>query len=149
MQQHEMEKEIQKLVDIEAIKQLKYTYAEICDDNHNPNRICSVFTEDAIWDGGEQFGKFSGHDQIREAFADFSKSIDLSRHHMTNPIITVDGDKATGQWYTFGVFRKNSKDSILAGSYFDEYIKVEGKWLIKKLIPLINFDVALDEGRKK
>ncbi|QLC90770.1 nuclear transport factor 2 family protein [Priestia megaterium] len=145
MHQHEMEKEIQKLVDIEAIKQLKYTYAEICDDNHNPNRICSVFTEDAIWDGGEQYGKFIGHDQIRKAFAEFSKSIDLSQHNMTNPIITVDGDEAKGQWYAFGIFRKNNDDFIQAVTYFDEYMKVDGKWLIKKLVPQLKLYVPFNE----
>jgi hypothetical protein len=139
--------ELQRLTDIEAIKRLKYTYAEICDDNHNPNRICSVFTEDAVWNGGKQLGTYSGHDQIRDAFSGFSKSIDFSRHHMTNPIITVDGNKATGKWYMIGVFWKNGKDTTSTVAYLDEYVKVDGKWLIQNLIviPNNNYQKAQEE----
>src|SRR5262245_34363360 len=41
----DLNKRITRLEDIEAIKQLKARYCEICDDNHNPDRITSVFTE--------------------------------------------------------------------------------------------------------
>ena len=125
--------EIQTLLDIEAIKQLQYIYAEICDDNHNPNRICSVFTEDAIWDGGEQLGRYSGHAQIREAFIGFSNSIDFSSHHMTNPIITINGHSATGRWYMIGLFQRDGKASFGTVKYSIEYEKTSEKWLIKRL----------------
>ena len=42
---------LQNLEDIEAIKQLKALYCEICDDDHNPARIVGIFTKDGIWEG--------------------------------------------------------------------------------------------------
>ncbi len=39
-----LEARITRLEDIEAIKQLKARYCEICDDDHDPERITSVFT---------------------------------------------------------------------------------------------------------
>ena len=57
----ELEKRIDRLESIEAIKQLRALYCEICDDDHNPDRITQVFAEDAIWEAGEQ-GRGQGHD---------------------------------------------------------------------------------------
>ncbi len=40
------------LEDIEEIKRLKAGYCSSCDDNYDADSIASLFTEDAIWDGG-------------------------------------------------------------------------------------------------
>ena len=47
----ELEDRIKRLEDIEEIKQLKALYCEICDDDHNPDRIVTIFTVDGIWEG--------------------------------------------------------------------------------------------------
>jgi hypothetical protein len=143
MEQSAWIKEIQRLQDIEAIKQLKYRYAEICDDNHNPDRICSLFTPEAIWDGGEDFGRFVGHGEIRKAFAHFAAAISFSRHHFTNSIIEVNEDTAKGTWYMIGVFRKNGKDSIQTVTYHDEYVKIDGKWLMSRVSPYSTYEKNL------
>jgi SnoaL-like domain len=70
MASNELEKRITQLEDIEAIKQLKALYCDICDDNHNPDRITKIFVEDGIWEGGD-FGKAQGHDAIRKLFQGF------------------------------------------------------------------------------
>ena len=44
-----LEQRITRLEDLEAIKQLKSRYCEICDDNHNQELITTIFTEDGIW----------------------------------------------------------------------------------------------------
>lgn len=48
MDLRELEARITRIEDLEAIKQLKARYCEICDEDHNPDRITSVFSEDAI-----------------------------------------------------------------------------------------------------
>ena len=48
----ELERRITRLEDTEAIKRLKARYCEICDDDHDPKRITSVFAEDGVWQGG-------------------------------------------------------------------------------------------------
>src|SRR5208337_4895135 len=55
----EIERRLTRLEDIEAIKQLKARYCEICDDDHNPDRITLVFAEDGIWESAE-FGNRQG-----------------------------------------------------------------------------------------
>ena len=130
----ELEKRITRLEDIEAIKKLKARYAEICDDLHNPDRIASVFAEDAIWES-EDFGVAKGHAQIRELFQKFKDMFTFSQHNMMNPIIEVDGDKATGIWYIMGpwTLTENNDEKWMALRYDDDYVKVDGEWKYQHL----------------
>ena len=93
----ELEGRIKRLEDIEEIKQLKALYCEICDDDHNPDRIISIFTSDGIWEG-KGIGKASGHQEIRKLFESFKAMMSFSQHMTMNPRIRVDGDTAIGTW---------------------------------------------------
>ena len=95
MSTSDLEKRITVLEDIEAIKQLKARYCAICDDDHNPDKIASVFAEDGIWEGGD-FGQARGHAAIRKLFEGFKKLISFSQHNLMNPIIEVNGDPREG-----------------------------------------------------
>ncbi len=130
----EIERRLTRLEDIEAIKQLKARYCEICDDDHNPDRITSVFAEDGIWESAE-FGTGKGHEGIRKLFQDFQKLIEFSQHNVMNPIITVDGNKATGEWYFMGPFRFHAGHEArwIALQYRDDYVKINGQWKYKHL----------------
>jgi limonene-1,2-epoxide hydrolase len=94
MDLEDIERQLTRLEDIEAIKQLKARYCEICDDDHNPERINSVFAEDGIWESAE-FGTARGHAEIRQLFQKFQKLIEFSQHNVMNPIIEVHGERAT------------------------------------------------------
>src|SRR5437588_10749258 len=53
MASDELEKRITVLEDIEAIKQLKARYCAVCDDDHNPDMITTLFAADGIWEGAD------------------------------------------------------------------------------------------------
>ena len=129
-----LEQRITRIEDLEAIKQLKATYCDICDDDHNPDRITTIFAQDGIWEGAG-FGKAQGHAAIRELFKKFQTLISFSQHQVMNPIITIDGERATGIWYFFGpfTFYKNNQAKWLAVRYEDDYVKVNGEWKIQHL----------------
>ena len=129
MSTSDLEARITRLEDIEAIKQLKARYAEICDDMHNPDRICSVFAEDAIWESPD-FGVATGHAEVRALFANFQKMFSFSQHNMMNPIITVNGNHATGSWYIMGPWTNTDTgaEKWFALRYDDDYVKINGEW---------------------
>ena len=129
-----LEQRLTRMEDIEAIKQLKAEYCDICDDDHNPDRITTIFAEDGIWEGAG-FGKAQGHVAIRELFKKFQTLISFSQHQVLNPVIKIDGDRATGIWYFFGpfTFYKNNQAKWLAARYQDDYVKVNGEWKIQHL----------------
>lgn len=130
----DLEERITRLEDIEAIRQLKARYCEICDDDHNPELITTIFTEDAIWEG-DGIGKAEGHGEIRELFIGFQKAISFSQHMVQNPIIEVEGSTAKARWYFFGTFKYYRKDQRRwqAARYHESYEKSEGVWKIKHL----------------
>jgi hypothetical protein len=136
--------------DIEAIKQLKARYCDICDDDHNPDRITGLFVEDGIWEGGE-FGKAQGHQAIRKLFQGFQQLISFSQHNVMNPIIEIDGNAAKASWYLLGpfTFRKNNNAVWLAVRYEDDYVKVNGEWKYKHLRATVRVSAPYEKGWAK
>ncbi len=134
MEMAELEKRLTRIEDIEAIKQLKALYCEICDDMHNPDRIDSLFAEDAFWESAD-FGKAEGHEAIRELFRGFQKMFSFSQHNIMNPRIEVDGGRATGIWYIMGpwTYSENNEEKWLALRYDDDYVKINGEWKYQHL----------------
>ncbi|MEL0064055.1 MAG: nuclear transport factor 2 family protein [Gammaproteobacteria bacterium] len=137
-----------RLEDIEAIRQLKARYCEICDDDHNTALITSIFTEDGTWEG-KGIGKAEGHQEIRELFTTFQQAIKFSQHMVQNPIIEVDGNKATARWYFFGMFKyyRNDQARWQAARYHETYRKIDGEWKIStlKIAPPV-MSVKYEEG---
>jgi SnoaL-like protein len=146
----ELEKRITQLEDIEAIKQLKALYCDICDDNHNPDRIVKIFAEDGIWEGGD-FGKAQGYDAIRNLFEGFAKLISFSQHNVFNPRIEVDGNRAKGIWYFLGpfTFRQDNGARWIAARYDDDYVKLNGVWLYQNLRATIRMVAPYEKGWAK
>lgn len=143
MSNADLEARITRLEDIEAIKQLKVRYAHICDDLHNPETINSVFAEDGVWESAD-FGTARGHAEIKELFSKFRPMFTLSQHNMVNPLIEVDGDRATGVWYILGPWNPaDGSPQWFFLRYDDEYVKVDGEWKFKRL----SFTTRLAEDR--
>lgn len=145
-----LEKEIQKLLDVEEIKQLKYRYGDMCDSNHDWTQIPELFAPDAEWVGSpdDPWGSAHGVDEIINLFKGYQKQMDgrphegVLGHNIMAPQIHVndDGVTATGKWHLFGAFRMyegreetGSKSFLEQGKYEDEYVKLNGRWYIKKL----------------
>jgi hypothetical protein len=130
----DLERRITIQEEIEAIKQLKARYCAVCDDDHNTEKITTLFVEDGIWEGAD-LGSHQGHDAIRALFQSFKERISFSQHNVMNPIIEVNGDRATGTWYLLGpfTFRKGNRAIWLAARYDDDYVKVNGEWKFQHL----------------
>ncbi|MFT7219975.1 MAG: limonene-1,2-epoxide hydrolase [Candidatus Azotimanducaceae bacterium] len=46
----DIEARIGRLESIEAIRQLKARYCQVCDDNQSTDEIVKLFTDDVIWE---------------------------------------------------------------------------------------------------
>lgn len=129
-----IERELTRLADIEAIKQLKAEYCDVCDDGHDPDRIVGIFTEDCVWEG-EGVATARGHAELRRLFEDFARRVSFSQHNVFNPRIRVDGDEAHGVWYLLGpfTFREGNRALWVAVRYEEDYVKRDGCWKIRRL----------------
>ena len=139
---------VQRLEDIEAIKALKARYCDRCDDGYDPDGIAELYTEDAIWDGGATFGVREGREAIRRHFQGAAARVSIARHQVMNPIIEVDGDAARGQWLLFQPCTDAGVDGAvwLAATYYDEYRRVGGTWLIHRTKIDIAFFSRFEKG---
>jgi len=125
---------ITRIEDLEAIKQLKALYCEICDDGHDPERIVTIFTEDATWEG-RGIGKAVGHAEIKQLFRRFRDTISYSQHMVMNPRITINGDRANATWYFLGPFTfvEGNRAKWQAARYHEDYTRINGEWKIQHL----------------
>ena len=147
MDNAELARQITLLQDIEAIKKLKAEYCDICDDDHNQDRIVTIFAEDGIWEGeGRLYAK--GHAEIRKLFKSFAERISFSQHNVFNPRIEVKGSEAHATWYFLGpfTFRKGNRPYWLAARYEDDYVKINGAWKIKHLRTIGRMTAPYEEG---
>ena len=127
-----IEETVQNLADTQAIKQLKYRYAAYCDDNYNPDGLAGLFTEGALWDGGI-LGRAEGREGIRQFFANAPNLVSFAVHQVSNPIIEVNGDTATGSWYLWQPMVMQGQALWLSARYADKYVKQAGNWLFERV----------------
>lgn len=147
---HPGPEELQRLIDIEAIKVLKYRYAELCDSDYEPVGLKALFTEDAVWDGG-MFGVHQGREAIGGFFAATGRAIEFAMHYMVSPIIEVDGDRATGAWQLWQslVLRETKQAFWLMGRYADSYERCEDGWKFSRVSLTVNSLTPYAEGPGK
>ena len=146
----EMEKRLRVLEDIEAIKRLKALYAEICDDRYDPERMKRLFTEDALWDGGDVWGVYRGREAIMGFFADAGKSI-TGVHFFVQPTIKITSDTtAEGSWYLLQQGTKGDDLGFwLSAVEYEKYVKINGEWLFKEINFKAFFASPFEEGWHK
>jgi hypothetical protein len=123
------------LVELEAIKQLKYRYMR-CLDQKLWDDIADCFTEDAVaaYSGGKY--SFSGRDAIVD-FLRRSMGADsfLSSHRVHHPEIELrSASEATGVWALEDVVIEEKWGLTIRGAafYTDEYVKEAGRWRIRR-----------------
>ena len=125
-----------KIEDLQA----RYLFAL---DFRDADAYAATFAEDGVLDYGA--GKIIGRQAIREmvaglrANAERQQAEDKSglrpaagRHNISNIVVDIDGDKATGTAYWFHMGNANPQRAAQLnsfGHYEDELVKVNGEWL--------------------
>ena len=151
-----VEERLQRLEDIEEIRKLKARYAEACDDDHNGDRVAALFMPDGVWHQ-TTLPPCNGHEEIKAFMYSVRNSGRLRRssHQFTNPIIDVEGDKATGRWkfvmmYT-GNVPEDARDMTdggdtqfhrIIGRYDEEYERHNGEWFFRRLLVTVEENQA-------
>ena len=147
-----LETRLARLEAIEAIRELKAQYADVCDTGYDPVRMRPFFTEDAVWDGGPRFGRYEGVDAVCEFFAGISSQITWALHYMIAPIIDVadDGLSAAGSWYLLEpctiATDEGPRAMVITGRYADRYRREADGWKFSGVVLDCQTISPLDEG---
>ena len=123
--------------------QARYMFAL---DFRDAEAYAATFSNDGVLDFGA--GEIRGRDAIRNFMVENRKNAEAQaaknvsglrpaagRHNITNIILKINDDKATGRAYWFHMGNNNPKRTATLnsfGHYEDEMVKVNGRWLFSK-----------------
>ena len=128
---------IAALEDIEAIRRLKAAYCAACDDDHDGDAVAALFTPDGVWQQSGDRPR-AGHEEIAAKMFGIRNAGFMARsaHMVTNPVIDVDGDTATGRWRFVMMFTYADGKSFerIIGHYEEAYARVDGEWRFTSLM---------------
>jgi SnoaL-like domain len=146
-----LEKRVRLLEDIEEISKLKARYCNGVDGGwdrltHDYDGVAALFVEDGIWEAGNR-PELRG--ETREGIRQYFKAaqnISLAFHRITNPIIEVDSDTATGNWHVLVALTNPNGESVwIAGIYNDDFVRTAEGWKFKKLSFTFAFNTPFDK----
>ena len=134
-----LEERIQIIEDQQEIAKLKARYVNLNDGgwkgptHTNPQAVADMFVEDGVWDGRPSTGYAQGRAEIKQLFEAFG-AVPFIVHYVTNPIIEVDGDTATGHWHAMVTMTMPGDQALWSlGLYIDEYVRTDEGWKFKSL----------------
>lgn len=158
-----LEARIRAVEDIEEIQKLMAIYEDYLDSLQRLDELMALFTEDAkfvvsfsteVGAEGVLLGTYEGKEAIRSLLSQLNPtSLSYCAHLVTNPIITVDGDKAKGKWYLLCFATALTPEGPVAmweqGTYDNDFVKVAGKWRISLMRFAFNFSIPYEDGWAK
>jgi hypothetical protein len=132
----DLRRDIQRLMDIEAIKQVKHAYFR-CIDTANYDEIATIFHADVSvrFKGGTYEWKLDGRDAYIEALRSSFTREAIGHHNGHHPEIQMLSEtEATGIWYLVDNMWVLNFDFFTTGTalYWDRYLKVDGRWTIRE-----------------
>jgi ketosteroid isomerase-like protein len=125
------EESIKKLEAVEAIRTLMANYCHGI-DKHDVETFMSIWAQDSLYNLPRGEGK--GIDGVRALVEKVWTQVPQCHHHITNPVIEVDGDTATAKTDVF-YFRQTDDDlyTLLSGGYDFNFVKENGAWKVSLL----------------
>ncbi|MBT4521447.1 MAG: nuclear transport factor 2 family protein [Halieaceae bacterium] len=131
----ELRQDIQRLMDMEAIRQLKHAYFR-CIDTANLEELATLFHADVSvhFIGGSYEWKIQGRQEYLDNIGASFSNQSIGQHNGHHPEIQMISEtEATGLWYladNMWILNHNLKTYGTA-LYWDRYLKIDGRWLIK------------------
>jgi hypothetical protein len=129
--------DIQRLVDIEAIKQLKARYFRLM-DTKQWDAWGTVFTADVVMEVPEVEMVTNGREEVVQTVSAALENA-VTAHHGHMPEIEITGpNTAKGTWAMFDFCEwQTSGDGRVGlmgfGHYHEEYVRDEGEWRIARV----------------
>jgi uncharacterized protein (TIGR02246 family) len=98
-------------------------------DSRDPDAVVDCFTEDGLFDSSLT-GPHRGRAEIRERIErGRARPPDWQRHFLLNPIIELDGDRATFRAYMLITWIKNDRTTLRAtGHYHGTVVRDGDRW---------------------
>lgn len=146
-----------RLEAVEAVRKLKADYMQGLDDRLR-GAVGELFWEDAIWESlperipedgspsSQRPARIVGRTAIAESFEAAAGWMSFTSHFLTNESISVDGDRASGQWKLLQACTAGETAFWQAGIYRDDFECRDGQWRFSHLRLALDFRTPYDTG---
>ena len=128
------------------LKELVDKFSILADNKDVENQLL-LFTEDAVVESfryGVSTSRLVGKDEIFNSFSSFLASLETVYHINGQQTVEISGYNAKGISYCLVILisdeNGNKVKTTFGVSYNDEYVKEEGRWLIKKRKSYFNWE---------
>ncbi len=126
------------------IQRVIYNYCYALDEGRLED-LASLFADTGVWKAN--YGSATGPTEIARLLRELVPARPRRRHHVTNLLIdeTEEGIKATSYYLVVREGEDGAPVVSVAGTYFDEFIKENGRWRFayRTLAPAILGDMGL------
>ncbi|CAN3126281.1 nuclear transport factor 2 family protein [Mycobacterium sp. smrl_JER01] len=136
----------------EAITDLMVSYMAATDAKEGKGeKVARLFTEDGRWQSVGPHGNPDWAAVGRPALVTkFDRNVDrmpFSAHFVTNPAVELDGDTVRGRFMYFQACTYRGDQPLwIAGSYDNDFRRVDGQWLISHMRVHNFFTTPFDKG---
>jgi len=132
----ELRRDLQRMMDMEAIRQLKHAYFR-CLDTANWDELVSICHKElkVHYTGGDYEFKLEGDEAFVAAMQHAFNTEAVARHNGYMPEIQMLSEtEATAIWYLSDHFWSLKSDKLTHGTalYWDRYVKENGHWVISE-----------------
>lgn len=156
-----IEQRLQSVEDRAAICALKAYYARCADEKYTDDhrrkpqieidaiarrQVNATFTEDAIWDGGPQFGVQNGREAIYDGLRRGGWSFAL--HYFVSPVIEIDGDTAQASWMLWQpcTLADGGQAMLMSATTEDFYVRTSLGWRMQRMLFTLKFITPFDRS---
>lgn len=139
----------------EAIEQIMVAYFAAADAEVDKGvKVAALFTSDGVWESvgphGNPDWKAVGHEQLVKKFDRNNDRMPFAAHFLTNGSVTIDPedrDRAIGTWTYFQACTYRGEQALwIAGSYANDFRRVDETWLMSHLRVRNFFTTPFDKG---
>ena len=134
-----LEERIRRVVDADEIRSLMSKYCHGIDKKDEP-LFMSIWAEDGLYELPR--GQAAGIDSIRKLLHKVWREVPKCHHHITNPLIDIDGDSAVAR--TDVIYYRQTDDGtlqLLSGTYAFRFVRIAGEWKTA-LLKFASFDTV-------
>ena len=146
----ELEARIRKIEDYQEISNLQAQYSYLI-DTEQMEALIDLFADDFVWEGGfDSMAGVSTKPELLQRLNASTETITMRRHQNSTPYIEVEGDRAKGTWYVFGMITAVASEGEQAqwvqGRLDNEFVRVDGKWKFSRKSTKFNFLTTYEDG---
>jgi SnoaL-like domain len=135
-----LEERIQRLEDLEAIRDLANRYAFNINKGWNGKTVgdeesmAPIFTDDVTYESVDLDQKGQGRAGLVTSMREGTASIDFSMHTFHSPVITLDGDTASATWlFWIGARTGDNARAVYLGAEMG-YTRTQDGWRISAVL---------------